>query len=309
MLLASAIEIRSKLTELVSRQKPEDPILAAVAYWGDGSQDLFPVNQDIRLLCRLENGTNPYAIKEFRKRNPDTVKQNPRLHAKIVITSNGAILSSANMSANGLWLDSQKNGWHEIGMLIKPETLEYSHLKAIFWELWCDENSEMVTRADIDRAIQALSQDRHGNHETDRSLGGFINTSGQEVFFRHGEIDLARQNIKMASDKIERLLGEYIPDDRPQENSKIAAFAANVMWTALGREIENNLPPKRMFMDVCEVLERAKSIIGRKRVQLMVDFLIHLSSMPENKDPELSEICKAAKAAVNNDHIRRLLAT
>lgn len=308
MLLRSAIEIRSKLTDLVSSQRAEDAILAAVAYWGEGSQDLFPANQELRLLCRLGNGTNPYVIQEFRKRNPESVKQNPRLHAKVVIASNGAILSSANMSSNGLKLDADQSGWHEIGILIQPEAPEYSHLKARFWELWCDEDSEKVTGVDIDRAIQAWGNNGDDHSGKDKSLDNHFEGSGKNVFFRHGEIDPAKQNIKMASDKIEKLLGEFRPDERPQEVAKIAAFAANVMWTALGREIDNNLPPRFVFMDSCEVLDRAKSIIGRNRLQLMIDFFIHLSNLPESNDADLAEISKAAKTAVNSSHIKLLIA-
>lgn len=68
------------------------------------------------LLCNLESGArNPAPIGKLRYALKWGAKSNPRLHAKVYIFDEVAIVGSANPSANGLALESMEAAsWHEV---------------------------------------------------------------------------------------------------------------------------------------------------------------------------------------------------
>lgn len=280
---------------MIERQRPQDPILIAVAFWGKGAQELFPSEQKLRLLCNLAvGGTNPEVIQDFRKRKQCDVKHNSKLHAKIVITTAGAIVSSANFSASGLGIDDPEGGWHEIGVSIEPSESDYKQIISRFWELWCDTETAEVTLQDIEAARLAWDRRKYGVTPTTSKSIGFRGKMDESVFFKLGPIDPNHQNIRMASTELLQLYTSHDPNRREQEAAKIVGFAANVMWTAMGNEIETLISPKNRFFDVSDVIDRAKTIIGTKGIDSIWCFLDAIS----RSDDTPQVIANAAKTAL-----------
>lgn len=297
MLLRSGDEIRIKLEELVKRQRPQDPILVAVAFWGQGAQGLFLPEQKLRLLCNLAaGGTNPDVIQDFRKRKQCDVKHNSRLHAKIVITTAGAIVSSANLSANGLGTGELEGGWHEIGVSIEPSEFDYEQVLNRFWELWCDTETAEVSPEDIAAARLVWDRRRHVDPPAAPESIGNRSKVEETVFFSLGPIDPQHQMIRMASRELMRLYSNHATDRRAQDAAKIAGFAANAMWTAMGNEIETLIPPKYRFFDATDVIDRANIIVGAQGLESMWCFLEAISHSGETP-PVIADAAKTALKA------------
>ncbi|HEY1934104.1 MAG TPA: hypothetical protein VGG99_19010 [Acetobacteraceae bacterium] len=94
-------------------------VRCAVAFWGTGSETLFPKRKDkkIRIICNLKmGGTNPFTLEEFLSPR-FAVRQHDTLHAKVYINDKGAVVTSANASANGLGLEGREQAtWNEAGL-------------------------------------------------------------------------------------------------------------------------------------------------------------------------------------------------
>jgi hypothetical protein len=115
--------------------------------------DLDPSFPGLQVLCCLKGGkSSPAVIREFGAK----VRQNDRLHAKVVWTSHGAVVGSANASSNGLVAEeSSAIGLDEAGIFVDDErTLaEIQH--------WFDAQykaARAVTEADLKDAAQARNR-------------------------------------------------------------------------------------------------------------------------------------------------------
>jgi phosphatidylserine/phosphatidylglycerophosphate/cardiolipin synthase-like enzyme len=91
----------------------------AVAYWGRGAEKLLQSeSKGFKVICNLmSGGTNPEVIRNLRKFRPRVeVRHHDDLHAKVFIGDHAAIIGSANMSTNGLNIESEEfDGWQEAG--------------------------------------------------------------------------------------------------------------------------------------------------------------------------------------------------
>lgn len=141
----------SKYEKLVASIWAEDTeICAAVAFWGKGAETLIPTRPGARakIMCNLASGaTNPDVIDVLLTMNGIQLRQHDRLHAKVLIGSEGALVGSANFSSNGLNLEgSELHGWHEAG-LISRNPSEIRAMKRWFRDLWNE--SRAIRAADI----------------------------------------------------------------------------------------------------------------------------------------------------------------
>lgn len=107
------------LTEAVRRTMRGTDVRCAVAFWGAGALGLFAIPKGARIVCNLvSGGTNPQAIRDLMQSGAD-VRQLNNLHAKVYISNSGAVVCSANASANGLGLeDGEQAHWIEAGVQI-----------------------------------------------------------------------------------------------------------------------------------------------------------------------------------------------
>ncbi|MFZ3184307.1 MAG: phospholipase D family protein, partial [Pseudomonas sp.] len=96
----------------------------AVAFWGRGAEPLIPQKgKKLRILCNLGmGGTNPEVISTLRTYPSVEIKNLDRLHAKVMIGDQQAIIGSANCSANGLNFEGEElAGWHEAGYRVSTQ--------------------------------------------------------------------------------------------------------------------------------------------------------------------------------------------
>ena len=103
----------------------------AVAFWGDGAIAELGIparNGTLSVICNLATGgTNSHVIEsmiEEGKRGPRlNVLQNDRLHAKVYLFDDFAIVGSSNASTNGLALEGgELTHWSEANILIEDQS-------------------------------------------------------------------------------------------------------------------------------------------------------------------------------------------
>jgi len=124
----------------------EERCSCAVAFWGKGALKKLANRGNLsRLICNLQSGgTNPFEIEKIPK---DRIKQCDTLHAKVYVGKNRAVISSANVSSNGLGFeDVEQAHWIEAGVVL------YETSDALKWfdELW--ETSQEITDDDLKQA-------------------------------------------------------------------------------------------------------------------------------------------------------------
>lgn len=147
--LPNGESIATRIRDLVAFEKKE-PIRLAVSYWGKGSETL--VVKPHRIICDLESGAcNPYVIEEIWRMSPASIRMQSGFHAKVVVASDGAVISSANMSINGLGLNEGIHaGNSEAGVYIDPENSEYCGIVRWFESEW--DLSREISNADLSAA-------------------------------------------------------------------------------------------------------------------------------------------------------------
>jgi hypothetical protein len=138
MFIGSASNILHALTHLSDMQTALRPIGMAVAFWGEGAQDILRMDRRYKLVCNLAaGGTNPKVIRELLQRSNVEVKHLPNLHAKVSVFEHGAIVSSANFSRSGLWFEGETaGGWDEAGYELSPVDASFSDVERWFEALF-----------------------------------------------------------------------------------------------------------------------------------------------------------------------------
>jgi len=128
-------ENNKTIRELIEKEAALDCMVAFIG--GNATNILWDKSKKVRLICNLESGgTNPYAVEELLKSDNTKIRNQSQLHAKIYIGESQAIISSANLSANGLSLEGEEvNGWLEAGYKVSG-TEEVEKLKDHFEKTW-----------------------------------------------------------------------------------------------------------------------------------------------------------------------------
>lgn len=171
-MFVSSSTYKHELKKLVDSEEGE--LRVAVAFWGKGALDhIHPdVTRPIRVICNLlSGGTNPNVIEvlwERSKASPETVKiyQCDRLHAKVILGSNQALVGSANLSSNGLSLeDDEVVNWVEAGILTN-DTNDLSRIGTWFETLWSSEEMRPIRKKDLLAAKEAWNKRRGARTNT-----------------------------------------------------------------------------------------------------------------------------------------------
>lgn len=156
---------KTRLRELVA---DEDSLDVAVAFWGHSAQKLIHPDESkpIRIICNLRTGsTNPQVIEHFlelsaRPNRNVQVRQCDRLHAKVILGVNQAVIGSANISANGLGLEDEDSAhWLEAGMHIRERT-ELGAIQSWYDALWDSDHVKTIDDSDIAAAYLAWRRNR-----------------------------------------------------------------------------------------------------------------------------------------------------
>ena len=117
-------------------------IKCAVAFWGKGSlkqMGLLSKNKNVKIICNLSSGaSNPEVVESLMDYYGDNIKISDTLHAKVYYTENGAIIGSANASANGLNFEGQEiMGWTEACLFI-DDPIILQNTREWFNKIWSE---------------------------------------------------------------------------------------------------------------------------------------------------------------------------
>ena len=265
MFLESGDSIRTAITRLTDEHVDDRPLLVAVAFWGMGAETMLNERHNYKLICNLRTGgTNPEIIRMLRSRNHCEVRQLDRLHAKVFIGSTGAVVSSSNFSTNGLLLEgADADAWFEAGIAITSTESVYGETVDWFWNLWMQ--AEMITNEDLDHASDkwrrkqtAFGKGNAGGAtiESSDDISETVPTLSHVELFKSRMAD--KHQIYMASGSLQRIYEETVGPTATHE-IKIPAYAANLLWTFSGQEIETKIKPTYMFYSPEDVLSRSET--------------------------------------------------
>jgi hypothetical protein len=143
------------LTEAIREVLSGSDVRCAVAFWGQGADGLFQPVKGARIVCNLlSGGTNP-AVIELLVKSGANVKHSDDLHAKVYLSNLGAVVGSANASANGLGLEAGEQAyWVEAGAKLDNTKV----VADWFEELW--RVSRPISNADIAGAKEVYKKRR-----------------------------------------------------------------------------------------------------------------------------------------------------
>jgi hypothetical protein len=147
--------ILNQLSRVIAKHDSLEPIKIAVAFWGNGALSLLDESKRYFIICNLRSGgTNPSVIETLVEMPNITILQNDALHAKVVLSSSGAIVSSANFSSDGLHFGNNHcHGWIEAGIFIHNQHSEIARIEKWFAEI--AERSTQICSDDIAKAKEA----------------------------------------------------------------------------------------------------------------------------------------------------------
>jgi hypothetical protein len=159
-------DIKKTANELINRATS---VRVAIAYWGHGSYDWLDtgsiVAMDTTIVCDLMSGAcDPDEILRLQNLlGKSRVLKRDRLHAKVWLTDQGAIVGSSNISANGLgWEgDDELHGSIEANVIV-DDTVTLSAIRSWF-------ESEVMTGAtEITKEDFKEAHRRHKHHRITR---------------------------------------------------------------------------------------------------------------------------------------------
>lgn len=237
MFLNSGKVISRAISELLDRENVK-PARFAVAFWGRSSE--FHLKGACHIVCDLLSGAcNPETIRALRRRPHCVVLHLDGLHAKVVVTSAGAVVSSANMSTNGLGSEgADASGTIEAGYLISADTKEFSEVEAWFDTIWAE--ARPITEQDL-----ALAQRKWESKNRESVLNEGQDTTDLRVFVQR-EIDLHKllkeridkeDRLRAVKDDVLRIAGRALPELGAQMLGKVATFACHAILCRSGVQL------------------------------------------------------------------------
>lgn len=197
MFLKNSEFIAKKIEALISGHPSPEPIYVAVAFWGKGAESFLSLNKrSFRVVCNLRSGgTNPHVIRNLIKNENVDIKQLDTLHAKVVISEVGAVVSSANFSTTGMGWEGSTT-WAEAGVFVAPSTSDFEDIKKWGAGIW--KECREITDADLVNAESTWNKRQHDvkedlEPETEPNV-----TSVNTVHFE-GRIKPQQRNLRSAA--------------------------------------------------------------------------------------------------------------
>ncbi|WP_339478617.1 phospholipase D family protein [Pseudomonas sp. RL_5y_Pfl2_73] len=157
--LGTASEIAEQVRELMRLHVSTEPIRIAVAFWGHGAAEIVGQNANrYQIICNLKSGgTNPEVVRSIKAQPNVSILQLDTLHAKVLISDGGALVSSANLSTNGLALEGvNSQTWKEAGIALPASTIERSEMIEWFERLW--DQARRIDECDLEAADHAWAR-------------------------------------------------------------------------------------------------------------------------------------------------------
>jgi hypothetical protein len=290
--LASGKLVRDAISCLTVRQSEKKPLLFIVAYWGQGIEGELDESKEYNILCDLTGGgTNPFIIETLRKRVNVNIKHRSGLHAKVVISENEAVLSSANMSSNGLSLNG--NGNIEAGVRI-PKGKQLEAIKDWGRDLWSDSeevSDDMIESAKINYSKRLVYSSSSLMEEA--SLGAIKS----ERLFVHGDLFLPggpkkNNNLESASKTLQKYHSSMDKDYASNHRGKICLFVAHLLWIFDGNSMDTKVGRFEKMADVVLRWRTEKSIKDHE----IEKFILYLS-----QNDKKGSIGKACSTIIKSD--------
>lgn len=255
MFLGSNKEILDKFHALDAQQPKSEPILIAVAFWGEGAQRLLNPNKRYKIICNLSvAGTNPKVIREINAFQNVEIKHLPDLHAKVVICKQKAIVGSSNFSSAGLGLRGKDStSWIEAASLT-----ESNDARQWFYSNWSsalpiDEETLLSAESSWNNRVK---QDEGTRGEEKEGTGeSYIPLVSESELFK--DSITGGNKIRMAARPIELIYFETI-EAETKRSVWIPAYASSLIWVTAGNRIATRIDGKLYFETAEDVLERAK---------------------------------------------------
>lgn len=266
MFLRDSNAIRTAIHELVAGHTADEPIGLAVAFWGAGAEGMLPAGGRYQVICNLSmGGTNPKVIAQLMDRSDVEVRHLPDLHAKVVVGAGGAVVSSANFSANGLGMEgATSSGWQEAGVFIPAADAEFTQVYGWFVLRWraaspvTTEVLELATRqwqawaVDSPKVNEVAAVEKPTPTATHDSIPELVENELFQAKIKSGNA------IRMAAtwlvEEYERVLGHSLTTSEHY----IPAYTAHVLWTASGKKIATGIKSTPEFWKPEQVVLRAK---------------------------------------------------
>jgi hypothetical protein len=175
LMFVSGDEYTRLVSEIVSATESVD---IAVAFLGAGAESLLSTSAGGRLICNLESGaTNPAVVKALRDNPCFEVRSLSSLHAKVIMSGSMVLCGSANISANGLGLESAEVArWNEAGIFSKdPSLIEAtSTWFADLWQKALNIEDEDIRSAEIRWKARRFARPSGANPRSDKGLFSYI---------------------------------------------------------------------------------------------------------------------------------------
>ena len=278
MFLDSNKAILEKLQALVEQQTRSEPILIAVAFWGEGAQLLLKPKKRYKIICNLSaGGTNPKVIREILAHKNVEIMHMPDLHAKVVVCKQKAIVGSSNFSSAGLALHGADGAsWIEAAALI--ESSDARRWFNLNWSSALPINEEILLSAESSwdertkQSASARGKEKNESNETNIPL-----LAESELF----KASITGGNrIRMAARPIELIYFETI-EEETKRSVWVPAYASSLLWVTAGNRIATRIEGKPYFETADDVLERAKY---PKTIEKLMRFVEVLSSHPKTSE-------------------------
>jgi hypothetical protein len=278
MFLGSNKEILEKLQALTEQQPRSEPILIAVAFWGEGAQSLINSNKRYKIICNLSvGGTNPKVIREISILPNVEIRHMPDLHAKVIVGKQKAIVGSSNISAAGLGLrETDGASWVEAASL--TDSRDARQWFNSNWSSALQVNEDILLTAESlwnNRARQNASAcEDKGEEENEITIPLVAESELFKASITGGN------KIRMAARSIELIYFKTI-EAETKRSVWVPAYAASLIWVTAGNRIATRIEGKPYFESTEDVLERAKY---PKTIEKLMRFMRVLSSNPMRSD-------------------------
>lgn len=160
-------ELSAKIREVVQGEN----VRCAVAFWGRGAvEELFGANfrklEDVHIVCDLSmGGTNPETLRALgAPKNPNLRVRNG-LHAKVFLSSKGAIVGSANASNNGIGFMGGEAHLLEAGAYFSANSDTCGEIEKWLEKLSTEKMSEPLDNQALKSAQDAWSKRCHSSNQ------------------------------------------------------------------------------------------------------------------------------------------------
>ena len=261
MFIGAASAILCALERLSEAQSPGRPIGLAVAFWGEGAEGLIRPDRQYRVICNLTSGgTNPKVVREILQRPNVEMRHLPNLHAKVSVFERSVIVSSANFSKSGLWLEGDPNGgWDEAAYEFSDRDKGFVDAEHWFESLFTRSlliSEEVLLEAETAWAAHLLPT---STVTAPSEVCGAAATGGKLVELTEDDLFepfiKPRNRFRMAAPWLIQVFSKI--EEVNKNSCYVPAYVANMIWTQSGNPIASNIAEHRILKRPSEVWDLA----------------------------------------------------